>query len=195
MALFQATARGTLPGGEVWANVFHFTDDDLPAVASAQIAAMLDDFYIGIASRLSAGWTLTEFQIKDMATQEVRVFPRVLAGLQVTDNLPNEVALVISWTTAVRSRRTRGRTYLAGFTETSNTGNTGNAGRPNSDMLDVVVPAASALISVSKPARLVIYSRVGLSSAEVSGGYINNEWDSQRRRSSDLAVVKFALAP
>lgn len=193
MALYEATARGILPGGETWANVFHFTSSEPQPVAADNIRTMLRAFYTRIRDHWGTGVRLTELLIKDVDTKETRQFTENIVGQMNGVNLPNEVALVISWQTAIRSRRTRGRTYLGGFTVTNNTGSVENAARPNDPLTSTVIAAAGTLIAVTAPARLVVYSRVNRTSREVSGGYVNNEWDTQRRRARGLAVQKLPL--
>ena len=177
-------------------NVFHFegADNDL---VHADIRDAIRTFYTALSSRLSLGWTLTTIKTYLVTGQGALVVaaPRTtsletLSGTANATNLPNEVALVVSWGTLTPGRSGRGRTYLAGWVETSSNGASTTPSRPTVVVTDQVASAASGLAGVNGGATLVVFSQKNGTVATVTGGYVNNEWDTQRRRARSLAIGK-----
>lgn len=109
------------------------------------------------------------------------------AGLfTTTPALPNNVTLAVKWSTGLRGRSFRGRTYHIGLTEDAVAGNTISAGH-----LSFLIGAYEALIDdlAGLPADLVVASRISNGverttgvTTQVSGVSIDATVDSQRRR-------------
>lgn len=107
-----------------------------------------------------------------------------LAAAPAAVDLPQEVALCISYsntlaTTIARGRR-RGRIYVSGWGESTNT-----AGRPTDAVCDATlacfedyVLAFNALGTLEAS----IWSRVGQTTYPIQEAHVDNEWDTQRRR-------------
>ena len=99
-------------------------------------------------------------------------------------DLPPEVALCVSYknntnNSVLRARR-RGRIYLSGWGEASNTD-----GRPTSTAIDALVAAYRDYcddVNVIGTLSAVIYSRVQDITNNVEEVWVDNAWDTQRRR-------------
>lgn len=99
------------------------------------------------------------------------------------DPLPPEVALCTSFAAntppGVNPQRCRGRVYLGPFTEGHNGG-----GRPSSDLVirirNITKRLDDALIGAG--ATLAVWSRADHAVRPVVRGWVDNEWDTQRRR-------------
>lgn len=102
-----------------------------------------------------------------------------------TAPLPPEVALCLSFQAArvsgVPQSRRRGRIYLPFFDETGN----GTDGRPASGVVSSTVTAAQAFLDASDASATWawnVWSTVNGSPSIVANGWVDNEWDTQRRR-------------
>lgn len=110
-----------------------------------------------------------------------------IVGTQGNPQLPNNVTFVVKWTTALRGRSYRGRTYHVGLAEDQVVGNSLGTG------YDVTFGAIYAdLISLFAdvyPAQLVVLSRYhnnaprsSCVATPVLSAYVDTTLDSQRRR-------------
>ena len=108
------------------------------------------------------------------------------SGLSNTDALPPEVALCVSLQCAKVSGqppgRNRGRVYLGPWIYTQSVD-----GRPTSSIITSVKNATNTLRSdvaavMSSVSYLGVYSPSDNLVKIVTGGWIDNEWDTQRRR-------------
>lgn len=103
-----------------------------------------------------------------------------LPGQSETATLPYEVALVISWTTAVKAAWGRGRNYIGPLTTAAAGPMTATSGPvPHPDLVTTLTQAGRALINETEVG-LVVLGKTG--PKEVTGGYVDNAWDTQRRR-------------
>lgn len=99
---------------------------------------------------------------------------------------PPECSLCLSFKHAYESgknpQRFRGRVYLGWFLATAN----GNDGRPSSTVINAIGAAAATLKSdlagLSKPFALGVWSTRDQLCRTVDSFWIDNEWDTQRRR-------------
>lgn len=102
--------------------------------------------------------------------------------------LPREVALCVSYlntteNTIARARR-RGRHYVPGFGESAN-----DAGRPVTSTIEGIADAFGDYLTDPHPGYTpadttapCVYSRVEGAGFTITRAYVNNEWDTQRRR-------------
>ncbi len=103
-----------------------------------------------------------------------------------TGSLPPEVAICLSFqaprTSGVAQARRRNRVYLPFLKASTN----GSDGRPTATLLNDIDAAATALLAASGPTsgdwQWVIYSPTDDAVDLVDNGWIDNEWDTQRRR-------------
>lgn len=103
-----------------------------------------------------------------------------------TAPLPTECALVMSFQAAQASgipqARRRNRIYLPFLTSASND----STGRPSASLISAVDTAGTNLLAASGPTsadwQWVVYSPTDNDIDLVDNGWIDNEWDTQRRR-------------
>lgn len=167
-------------------NTFHMEhitgglfDTDLEAICQ-DIAAMYQARY---------GHADKEIQVKAYDTDAVPNYPRadvvVNPGAIWTNNHPREVALCLSFAGSHRGRaRERGRLYLCPFLQTTITI---DFERPNDPLLDWAL-AFYTTANQSFPDlggvdwKFGIYSRVEKKFTQAQQAWVNDEWDTQRRR-------------
>lgn len=162
------------------------------------VADMLTDFYDAVpaggtdsvSDYLSNSVLTGEYRIKayDLSDPEPRapVYEDVrnLIELQTAAALPDEVALVFSYhaqlASGVPQARRRGRIYLGGIVAQQN-----DVGRPASNIRNVLVRAGRDLIQASNASTSWEWQQystlLGVGNIVV-GGWVDNAWDTQRRR-------------
>lgn len=170
-------------------NTLYFTADgvgDCATIAAivAPLYQALDTFWSNQLGSTNA----LEMRFYDMADPEPRVPAYTafgnLSGGGATP-LPNEVALVLSFSadpeSGVPIARRRGRIYFGFWGE----GNNDASGRPDSFVVDAVVAFGQGLLDASVAAttwKWVQHSTVDNTYNIVAQGFCDNEWDTQRRR-------------
>lgn len=189
--------RSNLPA-DVITNTFHMDWQggvDAESIAT-QAAAALADFYDGAYANM--GWA----NYVNQAAAEVRFYlmdlpaPRIpivrpLGVTNTTDvntTIPAEVAVVCSFHAALVSGQTqarrRGRVYLGGTGSPTINGTAGSLPAVAPAVISNITDAAEALRSDldGMACPWVVYSPTAGSHAEVVGGWVDNEPDTQRRR-------------
>jgi len=110
------------------------------------------------------------------------IAPLVVTGSGGSAATPAEVAMVVSWSTALGGPRYRGRTYLGPLASVA----IASTGLLNATLTATVASAAAALranlAANSLPATLVVYSRKFGTTQAITGSVVNTEPDTQRRR-------------
>lgn len=104
-----------------------------------------------------------------------------------THDLPSEVAMCASFGGAPSSgtpqARRRGRIYLGPLRYAAKNSTDNVAARPVQGIIDSLVGACIALSSANDGSgNWVVWSRAGSSFTEVTQGWVDNEFDTQRRR-------------
>jgi hypothetical protein len=149
---------------------------------------------VSLASILEASWN-THLKSKSHANTHFRqtvvtdvrspsnpqfVVPWNVAGTASGAPLPNAVAAMISWSTALRGRSFRGRSYLPGFTESVSDGNSPDAGT-----ITALEAFADDLIANygggSGPALGVASRKLGVLNP-ITARSVSAKWRTQRRR-------------
>lgn len=117
--------------------------------------------------------------------------PIIIGSSGSTTSLPLEVALVQSFqgdkTGSMPQARRRGRNYLGPF-NTLAIATVAGLPRPNEDLILTVQGAAQWLCSYvveENIAQWCVWSRSSNLFVPITNGWINNEWDTQRRREAD----------
>lgn len=180
-----------------------FNLDDAEESTLDQVGFALAGFYNDVQS--GTGQSVSNFMANIISRANCRIewydvstlpsgppvytYPFVLAGgTPSLSNLPLEVALVHSFqgakiTGGVQARR-RGRNYLGPFSAGAlNTAP--NATAPIPVLVNTVVAAGAALkadIDAIDLGQWCIWSRTTDLFVPVANGWVNNEWDTQRRR-------------
>lgn len=210
MATWRFTASGELYGSEKWANVFHL---DIPGEPNyTAINAAFVKFYVGGAASHNVlfhcagdvGGGTIGVHLSQFAYQKVvdPLIPVVYSldndgGQNTPGGLPVDVSLVISWRTTHAGPSFRGRTYLPPFHEQFNNDGPGDFPGPTTACQNNIAAAAGTLLTDLQAADspLVIYSRKTHVSTDVLNGYVDDEWDTQRRRSFDQPKVRVLFGP
>ena len=182
-------------------NVWWFIGTGPTSADAPGIFSRLTSFYtqeppgseISIGASMSS-YIRTPVQIKvyDMADEEPRVptiggfnMPSRAAGFTT---VPEEMAVCMSFHThpPITARR-RGRVYLGPLNSTAMTPATAVVPtRVSNNFIEAVRQAGQALMDSSGPNLWwAIHSTVGNLAMEVTGGWIDNEFDTQRRRGVD----------
>lgn len=191
-------------------NVWHFRTGGGLGTATdpadgPDIVTKLHDFYTGGSPGIDAymSATLTDVVQVKVFDEDSATHPRpeffvggfTLGAPSKTTGLPEEVALCISYYAGRNLAKLRGRIYLGPFNTDANTaGDTGqnpSASRPNPGLIGAIHAAGSALISASSTgAAWCLRSGIGAGTKSapvvtynaVTNGWLDNEWDAQRRR-------------
>lgn len=104
-------------------------------------------------------------------------------------NLPAEVALCLSYAADIESgqkaARRRGRIYLGPLCTYASDGATGATARPNVNVIANMKVAAETLSDGPVGTQWCVWSRVANTYAIITHGYIDNAFDTQRRRGPD----------
>jgi hypothetical protein len=178
-------------------NTWHFDDDEDPA-NWAVIAGLLEDFYDTLRPQMSAWCVQNGHEIKmyRISDPEPRA-PIYTTSFNLTvapagTMLPPEVAAVLSFQAAQVSgqpqARRRGRIYFGPLATTT----VGSDGLFTSTFYLALANAAKVILDASQLSttwKWATYSTVDQAGYNVDNGWVNNECDTQRRRSR-LATVR-----
>ena len=170
-------------------NTWHCEAADTAAVIAFNV--QVANFYAAVDtyfSVLTKGTNGLRWKSYDKADPEPRA-PRVTGVGNLTPGgalgLPTEVALCVSFQSVALSgtpqARRRGRIFLPFIEAAQNATDS----RPSASMVNGVAAAADALVTASKAATTwlwCVYSPTTGQSTEVDNGWVDNEWDTQRRR-------------
>lgn len=200
-------ADSALPA-DVVVNNWAFLMDPTAGAQVTELKGYLKTFYDAWSSNRSVlyVWEQARLKLYDMSAPKPRV-PLVdetigLSASAGTTSLPQEVALCMSFqgvrVSGELQRRRRGRIYLGPFVTNANQGTTG---RPDTTFLNQIVSAAQAFLNSTSTSAgiewVVIHDAGGTPSlgATVHDGWVDNSWDTQRRRGADpSARTVFTLA-
>lgn len=159
---------------------------------------MVTDFYEDVptgATRSIFGWmgqenvgdelTLTLYDLADSPPRApIATSTRTIIGPGTGECLPSEVALCLSYQTSVASgqpqARRRGRIYIGGLLMAAS-----QDSRPVSGIITTLACAGRDLIQASNASvswEWQQYSRTNAAGNIVTGGWVDNAWDTQRRR-------------
>lgn len=182
-------------------NTWHFL---IEAAADRAVEANLIDialtaFYNAIDANMSSVVHTVSPQTKhyDLSEPEPRTPFRTASLGALTSStgptlLPPELSVVLTYQANTVSgqsqRRRRGRIYCGPWSGGANTSGTG---RPLAAIVTSVASAADALKDTSLSApnwKWVVYSRVSGLTSQVTNGWVDDEWDIQRRRGLTAAT-------
>lgn len=186
-------------GFDGYVNTWYFANigTSTPAESAVDAKGWLQTFYSALAGHIASDSSDSPatFKVYDLSDAEPRspVYDSTISISGTSGQyLPPEVALVLSYRALYRSGvpkgRCRGRVYLGPFATASNSN-----GRPSSALLTAVGTAAAALLTSSQASTDTVW-RVhsemegDSSSQNVTGGWVDDEWDTQRRRSLNLTT-------
>lgn len=179
----RIAVSGRMPGNEQWVNVWHTTTAFTPEFTD-QAVVVLRNFYTALESLMATSWRLDKYVGSDQTpggSAPVEITETTVVGTSAGTPLPNQCALVVSWRSLFASRRTRGRTYLGGFTTTNFSGSGTDDLQGASALITTIRDAANTL-QLSTTPTFGVYSRINGTVTPFSGGYVNSRIDTQRRR-------------
>lgn len=213
MPVWRVVCSGDLYGQEAWANVFHVNPGG--AFDEEEVFDAFENFYDtaaagggmralnpcpGEVSTGNFGVRLTQLTmqaVEDPAIPFVRTL--IAAGGQNTaGGLPLDVSVIISWRTALAGKSFRGRTYLPPFHTNQVTDAGGGVPRLTAATRVALAVQAEALITalVAANAVLCVYSRKpGVGATTIVGGYIDDSFDTQRRRGRSITTSRSLFPP
>lgn len=176
-------------------NTFHFDLTSTGTELLENVRDLLQDFYTVPADAVS----ITGYMSQDLSdgTAQLQIYnlddplPRVPIFVDdwtftpsSGDALPSEVALCISFqavpVAGQAQARRRGRVFIPWITDAQNT-----AGRPSTNLLTQYTAQAAELLAASDASvgtDWVVWSPTADAAVGVANGWIDNSWDTQRRR-------------
>lgn len=191
----EVVVHGVVTGWRNWSNVFGVAlGGEFDVIDQAAAEAIADQFLSAFSDNLglfSNDWAITHATVQDKRAADKPQFVvdpgDNIVGTDTGDTLAPQLAMVISWRSALGGRSGRGRTYLNGLTESSNDG----AGRIVSGSVNTGLALADDIIAntgaeghplavVSK--RHNKADRATAVVSEVTGRSVNDVFDTQRRR-------------
>lgn len=193
----EIPAQNNLPE-DVVVNTLHFgiTTVPPPGASLDLVAAAVTTFFASIyGGRISDAYLPGSAVIRMYDLLDPQ--PRVPIYEEAADYgapsasvaLPSEVALCLSFHGTFESgepnARRRNRIYLGPFTEADNDSSTDNISRPSAGLLADIDDAASNLLIASGGSaawQWDVYSPTEDASHAVVAGWVDNAWDTQRRR-------------
>lgn len=185
---------------DVITNTMHFlTGGSISnADAATEIASRLQAFYDEVYSEANTAdtyvaWANAQVNVYDLSDLEPRVpivVPFIISPTNQADGvMPSEVAIVASFHAAppITARR-RNRIYLGGWsTLAGSSGTTTNPPRPNNATRAAIVSAMEGL-HAANDVDVTWSGRSGIGGGpegvfwDIDGGWVDNAWDTQRRR-------------
>lgn len=158
---------------------------------AADFAQAVITFHKGLNSNYSEALAQTNHEYKLYNLDDLEPRAPIEEGLwsfaaaPAADSLPHEVALCLSYQapkiSGVPQARRRGRIFLGPFDNTSNVD-----GRPSTSLVNAIVALGEQLMDAGNATagdwNWAIYSEVNGGTADVTSGWVDDEWDTQRRR-------------
>jgi hypothetical protein len=178
-------------------NTFHFTNTDT-VTDYDNVRDILENFYTveapgatgSIVSYYSTvgitgAWTLKAYALNDPKPRQPVIQWSGIASPTNSAALPSEVALVQSFQADIESgevpARRRNRVYLGPFKIAANSA----AGRPVNELVATMLFAGKQMIleaNASVRWNWVAYSPTADEANQITNGWVDNSWDTQRRR-------------
>lgn len=178
---------------DVATNTFYFASVATPdAAARTAIALRLSTFYNAIDAYLSpiiiAGSVTATFYNMADTPPRAPVADLALATLTLgAAGYAEEAACALSYHAVAVSgesaARRRGRIFIGPLADASVTnGTTTNFSSPGPAMRSAIAAAAAVLADQSEPYQWAVYSTVDNIARQITGGWVDNSLDTQRRR-------------
>lgn len=190
-------------------NTFHFDTEvhGAPgptfAIAAATIRDRLRDFFdLTITPGGNAIYsfmprlfeevvTVKVYNLADPEPREPITSTYIPNNITLGTSLPNEVACCASFYSGVNSPRTRGRVYIGPLKASAATAVQGEPSIPSAGLQATVAAAAARLASFDTNPGWVTLSKAipnVLATGLVTNGWVDNAWDTQRRRGNDATA-------
>lgn len=186
-------------------NVWHTTvpDGTAPGVAATAVQTALIGFYTAVnpgstqslssyfSSIMSGTWSIKTYDLADSKPRTPILDSTPTPFTPGTNALPTEVALVLSFrrtpASGVNPRRTRGRLYIGPFSAVTTVADqaTGRPAATANSIIPTLKAAAAAFLAASTASSAwswAVWSPTNGSAVDVQQGWVDNAWDTQRRR-------------
>lgn len=195
MVVFQ-NSGSALPEDR-FVNTWHFVTNDPKDVAAPKIAARLAAFYNAgpnqfLSSKVDRGTNKSEVRVYDLddpIPREPDVQTWTLsAAPSPSGPLPNEVAVCLSFYSGRNLPRSRGRIYLGPLDV--NCMASGGADQRFSASFSNTLATAVEQLDNDSSLLWVVFSRADNDWGQVTNGWIDNAFDTQRRRGADADARK-----
>lgn len=138
-----------------------------------------------------AGITGTRVSLLKVKVQDLRSVPYATydvdtprTGIDSSQQLPYQLAAVLSWHTAEPGRRGRGRTYVGGLCEDANDIDGQMTTAVNGQLLDYANALQAIVLADAVAVELAVLSRANVASYAVVAPTVDRRWDVQRRRAN-----------
>jgi hypothetical protein len=172
-------------------NNWYFRNDEIAVAPFNAIKAVLDAFYFQPAANgfiikaqmASHVLTAAEYRIYDLGQTPPRTRNTVVtAGSSSSQGsgLPGEVAVCSSFYAGANVKRRRGRHYIGPLGAGASDG--GGSPRPSPELRAAIIDRARNVANSTENVTWVVVSQVGVMANEVTGGWCDNAFDTQRRR-------------
>jgi hypothetical protein len=178
---------------DVCTNTFYFGSVAVPdATAMAGLANRLDAFYNAVDQYMSpviktTGGTYRFYNMADPEPRTPMLTLNVAALALGTATLPEEVSICLSYYAAPASgqpaNRRRGRIFIGPLAQVAMlTGGTTSFSQPAAAARTAIAGAAAVLADQSEPYQWCVYSVTDQQERQIVGGWVDNSFDTQRRR-------------
>jgi len=180
-----------------YVNTFHFQNDNVQPVDPENVRDMLYNFYINLApdqetpisqwmstDTITGRWTLKMYDLDQPKPRFPYFTDTGVTSPSGGSGLPTECALVMSFQggriAGSEQNKRRNRIYLGPFQIEAN-----DAGLVQGAFVQDLLFAAKGLINASGAAtewKWVVYSPTDDNVITITDGWVDNAWDTQRRR-------------
>jgi hypothetical protein len=182
-----------------YTNTFHLNNGDGEPPVFEAIAAAINGFFVSLSGTILSGACIgPNSVIKIYDKQDIpprvplytEVFPALSGGLGNL-NLPNEVAICLSYattfTSGVNNARRRGRMYLGPLNIGATDGAGGAEARPKATAVASTLGFVQTLLTQLEAQSVdwVMYSKTANTTGVINEFWIDNAFDTQRRRGVD----------
>lgn len=179
---------------DLFVNSWCFRNDgatDISAVAN-NIVPVLDAFYMvghdttnPVMSYMSNTISEVEYRVYDMGQQPPRV-PEIRQPVEAWapgsgQTLPFETAVCLSFVATRNQPRSRGRLYIGPLKATA-VDTAQSVTRPSKALRDSIAAAAENVLGTTENVTWCLVSQADAQAKEVTGGWVDDAWDTQRRR-------------
>jgi hypothetical protein len=175
-------------------NTWHFVSSEVDSAARTAIAAQVISFYNGLATgqplatflsgkikRTAQASQVRIYNLADVKPREPSIHTFTLEGGDSSQDLPNEVAVTMSFYADRNLPRQRGRLYL-GPLKLLGVGNGVADSEVGANLKDGIWQGLDAMALVSGNAVWCVYSQMDGVMRPVSNVWVDNAFDTQRRR-------------
>ena len=191
--LRRVVCSGQMSQVERWSNTFHFIDlVPLTQSRADSLRTIPQELYVNLIDRLTPQWTWDTCTVQDKSEEDGPIYDVAFEEMtgSAAGSAFQQIAVVITWGTGVPGRRRRGRTYLAGLSNSQFDEDPSEVLKVEAGTVaEAILDAADAMHarSLIEGAAFVVYSRVGAGqTTAIDRARVGLVPDTQRRRRGDV---------